>query len=272
MTATPLLDTLTHLRFPEVKWSEGDRPVLIADGRLHRVMEIDSQVHVDAAYVVGVNQKSFDHVTRYLRAATVQFYEMRVADISALARNSDLEALAISWNTKLESIEPLGALSGLTRLSIDDTPKVRDLGPIERLTGLRAFEYSGGIWNKNTASSLAPLGALKHLEELRLTNLRVLEGGLRPLAGCSALRRLDLSNQFQTADYAYLSVALPETTCDMFAPFIPLGQAIGGKDVMVVGSGKPFLDSTKDADRLRRYVAGFGELQAQFTSELGPEG
>ena len=155
-----MVDALTHLRFPEVKWGEADRPAVIADGRLIRVADLDGLVHADAAYVVGVNQKSFDHLTRFLRATTVNFYEMRVADIATLARIGPIRALGISWNTKLVSLEPLDSLPGLVTLTLIDTPKVRDVSPIGRLAALRALEYSGGMWNKNTADSLEPLGRL----------------------------------------------------------------------------------------------------------------
>ena len=117
------------------------------------------------------------------------------------------------------------------------------------------------MWNKNTADSLEPIGGLSVLEELRLTNVRVLDGGLRPVARCSALRSLVVSNQFPTADYAYLSVALPETSCDMFAPYVEPSLALGESIVMVVGSGKPFLHAVDDAARLERYATAFRDLQ-----------
>jgi hypothetical protein len=267
MTGTPLIHAVSQLRFPDVRWTERDKPVLIADGVLHRIGDLKAIVAADRAYVVGVNQKSFDHLMRFLRATTVHFYEMRVADLAAIAQLGDVQALAISWNTKVVSLDPLAALPNVSILSFDDTPKVRDLAPIARLTRLRALQFSGGIWNKNTADSLEPLAALDELEELSLLNLRVLDGGLRPLGRLPSLRRLDVSNQFDTADYAYLSVALRQTDCDHFAPYIPLGAGFGGKDVMVVGAGKPFLDSTADAARLRRYVEAFETLQAGFVAD-----
>ena len=267
-TPTPLLDALTAVRLQDVRWGEGDRPLVVADGRLIHVAGMREVVHARDAYVVGVNQAMFEIVTRFLRPVRVVFYEMRVDDLSSLSRLGDLEALGISWNTKLTSLESIGDLASLTTLSIDDTPKVRDLGPIARLSGLRALGYSGGIWNKNTADSLEPITTLEALEELRLTNLKVVDGGLRSLARCAALRRLSVSNQFPTADYAYLSVALPDTECDMFAPYVSAGPAFGDSGVMVVGSGKPFLDAAKDAPRLARYAEAFRDLQQQAVAQL----
>jgi hypothetical protein len=267
LTSTPLLDRLQLLRFPEVSWSEKDRPVLIADGRVFHVGELDSIVQADAAYVVGVRQADFDRLTRFLRTQELRFYDMRVEDVSAFARISALTTLVIEWNTKMVSLEPLRHLSELNTLSIVNTPKVRDLGAIAGLTRLRALDYSGGMWSKNVANSLEPLRDLTALEELRLTNLRVLDGGLRPLAGCRGLQRLDVSNQFATADYAYLSVVLSETECDKFAPYVPIQPPLDGLDAMVVGSGKGFLNSRKDAARLKRYVEDFRQLQERFAVE-----
>jgi lysophospholipase L1-like esterase len=44
--------------------------------------------------------------------------------------------------------------------------------------------------------------------------------------------------------------------------------SIGGNDVMVVGSRKPFLNSSKDAARIQRYVDEFQNLQEQAAAEL----
>jgi hypothetical protein len=269
---TPLLDVLTAVRLQGVDWKEGDRPLVVADGRLIHVRDLDSVIHADAAYVVGVNDASFDRVTRYLRPVRVAFYEMRVADIAPLSRLGPIEALGISWNSKLTSLEVIGQLSSLTTLSIDDTPKVRDLGPLGGLSRLRALGYSGGIWNRNTAETLEPIARLEQLEELRLTNIRVLDGGLRPLARCASLRRLFVSNQFSTDDFAYLSMALPETDCDMFAPYVEPGISLGESVVMVVGKGKPFLHRVDDAARLARYVSAYRDLQAEAAARLRADG
>jgi hypothetical protein len=99
----------------------------------------------------------------------------------------------------------------------------------------------------------------------------VLADGLRPLAHIRTLRRLELSNQFDTEDYAYLSVHLPQATCDKFAPFVRLPQPFeDGRDVMVVGRRKPFLSSQIDAAKLRRYDERFSELRRQFATAIHP--
>jgi hypothetical protein len=262
-------EVLNRTPFPQAKWGPNDKPVLILDGQVVPIREIDSSVRGDAAYVVGVNQASFEQLCTNLRATAVHFYEMRVSDLSPLKHIGDLNHLAIRWNTKLSDLSPLGALTSLESLILEDTPKAHNLSPLQNCSRLQHIEFSGGIWNKNTATNLAPLASLKELRTLTLMNLKIVSGGLRPIVGCKMLQSLTLSNQFATEDYAYLSVALPETKCELFAPYISIPRPIEDNDVMVVGRRKPFLNSSTDKNRLAKYAAQFAELQSQFASDLG---
>jgi len=270
MTETPLLAELWSINLEALPQSAAqDGPVIIADGEVYRLTDLQSPIQATRARVVGLRAAHMERLGALLRPKALALYDMQVEDLSPLQRLEGLEWLSLTWNTKATSLEPVGDMRGLTRLSISDMPKVRDLEPIRALSGLVALNYSGGIWNRATAATLEPLAGLPALEELVLTNIKVLEGGLRPLARCERLRTLELSNQFETADYAYLSVALPEAVCQHFAPYVPLEVKGLKADVMVVGRRKPFLDSTRDADRLARYVIEFERLRAGFRAELG---
>ena len=263
---TSSIQALKELTWPAVEWGTRDKPVAIVDGRLYPNAALGSRVEGLAAYVVGINEKSFPRLCERLRVETLHLYEMRVGDLGPLLQLPDLRGLAIRWNTKLSDVAPLGRLGPLRTLVLEDTPKVRDLSPLSALTGLSSLGFSGGIWNKNTAISLEPIAALPALRELALLNLKVESGGLRPIARCKSLERLELSNQFPTADYAYLSVHLPTTQCEMFNAAVSLQKPIDGKDVMVVGSRKPFLSSRRDKEVLARYTRDFSRLQEEFAS------
>jgi hypothetical protein len=252
--------------WPDVRWGGVDKPIVLLDGALHRLSEITGHLAGRAAYVVGIRQKHFEALCARLDVQAIQFYEMRVDDLGALARIDSLRHLAIRWNTKLVDIAPLRPLT-LTTLILEDTPHVRDLAPLSALAGLRHVEFCGGVWNRNTAASLAPLATLPRLEDLALTNLKVESHGLRPLARCRALQHLRVSNQFPTEEYAYLSAKLPHTECHLFAPYLKLQHPIDDKDVMVVGRRKPLLNSRKDAERLARYELAFWNLQRDFLAQ-----
>jgi len=143
------------------------------------------------------------------------------------------------------------------------------MSPLSALQELRAFEFSGApsLSNINTARSLEPLAALNRLEELRLTNLKVEEDGLRPVAKCRGLKRLSVANTFDTEDYAYLAARMPNTVCRHFNATVRVqGDAIKrGSDTMVVGRRKPFLNSREDAGRIAMYEAAFAKLKANHS-------
>ena len=264
----PVPEDLQRNPFPETKWGPGDKPALLLDGTLLRADRVHSPLHGRCAYVVGITDKHFPALCEHLEVEHLQFYEMRVADLRPLAQMQTLRGLALRWNTKARDLTPIGALTHLRALVLDDTRHLQDLAALRALQELECLEFYGGMWSPNTALTLKPLADLPRLQEMKLLNLKVKEGGLRTLAGCPALRKLQLSNQFPTEDYAYLSVMLPQTECRMFAPCCSLTSSltnsIGGKDTMVVGKGKPLLDSKTDGARIARYERDFRKLQEKF--------
>ncbi|MEQ1776859.1 MAG: leucine-rich repeat domain-containing protein [Burkholderiales bacterium] len=253
--------------FPETKWGVDDRPVLIVDGKVYRIKTLTHRVSGAAGYVVGVSDKEFPKLANLLDVELLQFYELRVSDLTPLSKINRLRHLTVRWNTKLTDLREIGRLSNLESLLLIDTPKVRDLSPLQNLVELRALEYSGGIWNRNVATTLEPISQLKKLEELELTNLRVEDGGLRPLAKCQNLQALGVSNQFDTEDYAFLSVVLPQVKCRAFAPWVAVNHT-NGIDTMIVGKRKPFLNSKTDAQKIANYEAAFRKLQDRFAARL----
>jgi len=193
----------------------------------------------------------------------MEVFEMRVADLAPLAHIPNLRHLAIRWNTRVANAAPLAQLD-LVGLILDDTPKLVDLSPVGELHKLEYFAFIGGTNKRNTARSLAPLAKLPMLKELRLLNLKIEAAGLTPLASCASLQKLDISNQFPTEEYAFLSVHLPNAACPLFSPWVE--QGVSDKDIMIVGSRKPFLNSSTDRARIEEYEHSFAELQKQFAS------
>jgi len=256
--------SLHHNPSPATQWGPADKPVLIVDGVPYGLRQLSEKVSGLSAYVVGARERDLPRLATFLDAEYLHFYELPANDLAALALIARLRHLKIHWNTKLETLDHIGSLGKLETLVLIDTPKIKDLSPLTRLAKLAALEFSGGIWNKNHAESLEPIAMIPGLEELVLTNLRVGEGGLRPLANCKALRRLGLSNQFETADYAFLSVTLRQVECDYFSPWVRV-ELPNGNDTMIIGKRK-FLNSKLDVEKIAAFEQQFRLLQAQFST------
>ena len=252
--------------FPDSNWAPDMRPVVVIDGQSFSIKSLKSPLEGKVAYVVGVNQSSFEKLIDYVRVESFHFYEMRVPNISSILKCSGLTELAIHWNTKVEDISPVSKVSNLKALILEDTPKVRDLSPVGSCTKLEIFEFSGGIDSKNKAQSLDPISLLKSLRHLSLLNLKIENGGLTPLAKLQDLLELHVSNQFPTEEYALLSVYLQNTKCSHFKSFIEIANPIDGKNVMVIGSRKPFLNLERDKEKIEKYTNEFQVLRKKIAA------
>ncbi|SPH24326.1 hypothetical protein DEA8626_03377 [Defluviimonas aquaemixtae] len=257
------LDDLQYAVMTDGRWRDGRFPKVFLDGHELDLAACKGPIEGERALILGAHGKNLHDLLARVTVDTLGICDSRAEDFSGLARLSGLRRLDIRYVTRLTDISCLRGLKHLETLVFYEPGKLTDISPIAALENLTAFEFSGGISAVARADSLAPIGALKRLEMLRLLNLRVTDGGLRPLAGCESLACLDVSNQFETADYAYLSVMLPDTECALFRPYTDLECKIGDSDVMVTGLRKPFLNAKRDAARLARYVEAFELLRAE---------
>ena len=99
---------------------------------------------------------------------------------------------------------------------------------------------------------------------MALSNIKLKDESLEPIASLRNLEELHLSNQFPTEEFAKLSVKIPQTKCDYFQSFVHLENPIDGKDIMVIGKRKPILNSIKDSEKLRKYEKQFQTLQMKY--------
>ena len=212
-------------------------------------------------HVYAANDKTFGPICDAIRPEKLMLGELRAEDLTPLRGLAELNELHLNWAPKVLDLAPLTALEGLRLLTIRDCTKLRDLEPLGTLTQLRELEICGSFAVDMKVESLVPLGRLDRLERLIMTCLKVADPeGLRPLAGCTGLSYLHVPYNFPVEHYPYLMAHLPETDCAAFAPYVKVLSPYKGKDIMVVGKRRPFLNSTKDAARIRKYVEAFEAL------------
>mgnify|MGYP001770233273 CR=1 FL=1 len=232
---------------------------------LERLKELSS---IEKLWLYTVNQTEFDIIVQYVKPKIFYVYEMRVEDLSSLELLSNTERIYLCWNTKASKLWDLSKNANLKSLSIEDFKRLNDLEPLQYCRTLEELRLSGGIWNTLKIDTLEPLKKLTNLRYLSLTNIRVKDESLEPLTHLSKLEELIISNQFPTEEYARLSVALPHTKCDYFQPYVKLNDSIDGKDIMVIGKRKPFLNSLTDVNKLQKYEEQFRSFQEKYKEQL----
>jgi hypothetical protein len=218
---------------------------------------------LEALWAGEVNAAQLEQIVSLTDPEYLMVNGVRAEDLSSLARLRRLRALEIIWDTKVSDVSFLTQMTGLHLLGISHCPRVHDLSPIAALRNLEVLDLSGGMWSVFKPDTLQPLAGLDRLWGLSMTNIRVGDQSLEPVARLRALRKLELSNQFPTREYARLSVTLPNTECTHFEPYFAVFHG-RGETVMVTGKGKPVLELPRDQAKLDKYVAQFRALQEEF--------
>lgn len=237
-------------------------------GYVKNIELLPALTNLHKVYICTVTQQQFNAILSLVNPPELKLYEVRVADLSRLSSLTRLEKLELDWNTKATGLWDMRPNTRLRSLSVNDFSKLDNVDEIRNAPQLEKLNLSGGMWNKLKLQSLEPLRALDSLRLLCLGNLSIEKGGLDPLATLRQLEELDISNQFPNSEYAKLSVALPNTKCRYFQPYVEAKGIFPDKDTMVTGTRKPFLHSERDAERLAKYATEFKKLQDQFRSQL----
>lgn len=233
---------------------------------IHLLSSLD---HIDTVWIYWVNQKEFDFIISSINPKHLYVYGTQVPDLTSLEQLANVKTIYLQWNTKATTLWDVSKNVHLRTLGVEDFKRLEDISVLPDCSWLEKLTLAGGVVsNTLKLSTLSPLSRLVNLKTLELNNIRIKDESLSPLQHLQDLRELHISNQFPTEEYAKLSVHLPSTSCNLFRPYTKLLQHIDGKDVMVTGKRKPFLNSVSDASRLEKYEKQFRQFQDKYRAEL----
>lgn len=104
---------------------------------------------------------------------------------------------------------------------------------------------------------------------------RIDDGRIEPAGELTGLQALTFPpSMFTTRQVAWLQARLPDSLqSESLAPTMRLQQSLeeDDKDVLLVGMRKPFLNSVRDAARIRKHEAGFLEMVDDFPAQSDPQ-
>lgn len=105
-----------------------------------------------------------------------------VRDVSFLKSLQNLKELSVA-GTEAISLEPVGDLSRLTRLRLEDNSSVKDYGFLSGLTGITSL-----VLDKDTSQPDPDLSSMRQLKELEVCGLM----SMAPLKGLAELKSLSI--------------------------------------------------------------------------------
>lgn len=95
-------------------------------------------------------------------------------------------------------------------LHIENFKRIQDLAPLSELTLLEGLAVEGSIWTTQIVESLHPLGGLKKLRYLYLSNLKSLDNTLLPLLELIQLENLVVGYNWPKNELRLLKENLPK--------------------------------------------------------------
>jgi hypothetical protein len=132
-----------------------------------------------------------------------------ITTLEPLRQAASLKALFFGSSPTVEDLAPLGELTQLRWLFIENVKAPVDLSFVAGLKELREFGLSASRGKKLAVKSLAPLAGLSDLEMLWLVSLQVEEGGLAPLHSLQRLVSLRSTIKKNSPEFQALCQAVP---------------------------------------------------------------
>lgn len=222
---------------------------------------------IENLWLVGANDIELRKILSFISLKYLNLYQVLAKDLSILEIQENLETLILEWSTKASSLWDISKNTNLRTLEILDFSKLESVDQLSSATQLKSLVFGGGHGKPIKIETLKPLESLNGLESLGLINLKVLDGSLEPLGNLKTLKNLNISNQFETKEYAWLATRLQNTQCKLFEA-VNTCKITGTDneivwDTMVTGKRKPFLLSTIDHKRIEKYIKDFERLKSE---------
>jgi len=164
----------------------------------------------------SVDQAFLDEIVALEGLEHLSLNRVTATDLSGLRRLPRLRRLDLSDATRIDALDWLPESPTLRSLAFENLPRVADLDALTSLASLTALGVEGSMWTPMRVASLSPLATMPNLRALFLTNTRVSDRSLAPLAGLANLQVLSCARFFPDSEFRALRAARPGLQCSWF--------------------------------------------------------
>ena len=231
---------------------------------LNRLKELS----IENLWLIGTNDKELRKILPLVDLKYLNLYQVLAKDLTILETLDKIETIILNWNTKATSLWDISKNKALKTLEITDFSKLEEVDQLSLAKQIDSLTLGGGHDKPLKIKSVKPLSGLKNLKYLGLTNLKIEDDTLHPLDQLKNLELLEISNQFETKEYAWLATRLPITKCKMFQATNSCHILSADNklvwDTMVTGRKKSFLLSTKDQMKIDKHINDFERLKNEL--------
>src|ERR1041385_2126480 len=166
------------------------------------------ELSIEHLWLVGANDKELRKILPLVNLKYLNLYQVLAKDLTILEIQRKQETIILNWNTKATSLWDVSKNTNLKTLEITDFSKLEIIEQLSFATQIVGLILRGGHNKQLKIKSIEPLSTLKNLKYLCLANLKISDDTLHPLGGLKNLELLEISNQFETKEYAWLATRL----------------------------------------------------------------
>jgi hypothetical protein len=247
----------------------------ISGGRINR-QEIDTISQYPSAIEIaisGLTQDTFEYfVEKYGgQFKAIVFWKCPlVQDFKALELLEKVEYIVYFWNQRVNKLWDFSKTKALKGFCFQDFTRMHNIDEISESPLLEELQFGDMIWNKYILNSLQPLQACSSLLSLSFSAKKILDGKIEPISYLKKIHTLKFpSNLFSTEQIAWLKAHLPDTLTSIslqayWTMTDPIDMNGKHKDTLIIGKGKPLLDSIQEKDRLAKYISQFDDMYGWF--------
>lgn len=176
-------------------------------------------------------------VSNLWRIKRLRITHARPKNLEFIARLQNLEEVILEYVSGFNDVSPLGELSNLKALHIENVRRVRDFSGIQNAPNLAYLSIDGTLDWAQPIESLDFLGSLESLQYLRLANVRPPKIS-EPLISLLKLKKLSKiifgMSTFPLEVFAWLQAKIPQVEGAVRPAFVKFGgedQEIRGRDI-----------------------------------------
>lgn len=220
----------------------------------------------------NISAKVWPVILSRCMATELRLYNIKLPTLDGIETLIRTRQLRLEWATKIESLEPVFRLKGLTHLTIGDFPKLRRLDGLETLSELTELHLSGNVGGGSAPlrlDSIESVSRIPNLARLSIANMKLETDDISSLARCSNLRYLSLTNQFQGTQVAFLAGKLNAQLAEPLTAHVKTHLRCVKCDAftsMFTGRRMPFLCPVCDAPRFEKLTQQFEQMVVDASS------
>jgi hypothetical protein len=231
--------------------------------RAYSEQQLSEELHLDLR---NIESKVWPKILSSCKASALHLYNIKLKTLDGIESLIETKTLELEWATKVEELLPVFKMQELESLSVYDFPKLENIDGIESLSKLKTLNLSGSrgaLTPKLCIKSIVPVSKIPNLTSFSLANASLGDDDVMHLAKCKQLQHLNLSNQFDRVQLAYLAKHLNKQLVKPLESHITSNikcKTCGEYQAMFIGRSMPMLCHICNDKRFKRHVDEFNQL------------